>query len=48
MEFDGDNGCSRWIANSYCDRHAHDNRYTDGYRHSYTHGDSYADTNTDA
>ena len=36
MEFDGDNGRGRWIADSSWDAYSDGNRDPDGYRHSYS------------
>lgn len=45
MDFGGDNGCGRRLTDPGCDSYADDNRYTDGYRHSYrcTHPNTFTD-----
>ena len=45
MEFDGDSGCARCIANTW-DPYAYGNRYSDGYRHRYscTHPNTFTGT----
>ena len=47
MDFDGDNGCGRWIANSSWDTYAYANRYSNGHSHRYscTHPNTFTDPN---
>ena len=44
MDFNGDSGCTRWVANTW-DPYAYGNRYTNSYRHRYscTHPNTFTD-----